>query len=216
MNINDIFKYNINDIFKYKDLNIENTEYHYNIINKLQEKLEGNLNTIILDTETDGKNKIVQISYYILNDCNDKTHFYDFFLNDGTHTLDYFKKFNTDFIKTCGIDVKVVLQKLSDDFTHCSRIVCHNTSFDLGKLKLYFEKFNVPYIFPADVYCTMINSRDIVKVYGKNGQIKNPKLSELCTFFNIDYKPDEAHDGLYDVNVTYQCYKKIISLNRLC
>lgn len=201
---------NINNVFKYKDSNVASTEYHHNIINKLEEKLEGNLNTIILDTETDGKNKIVQISYYILNDSNDKIHSYDFFLNDGTHTLDYFKKFNTDFIKTNGIDVAIVLQKLSDDFTHCSRIVCHNTCFDLSKLKLYFEKFNVKYTFPVDIYCTMINSRDIVKVYGKNGHIKNPKLGELCTFFNVDYKPDEAHYGLYDVDVTYKCYKKLI------
>jgi len=201
---------NIIDVFKYKDPNKEDTEYHKNMIEKLQEKLEGNFNTIILDTETDGKNKIVQISYYILNESNDKTHSYDFFLNDGTHTLDFFKKFNTEFIKLNGVDVSFVLQKLSDDFTHCSRIVCHNTCFDLGKLKLYFEKFNIQYTFPVDVYCTMINSRDIVKVYGKNGNIKNPKLGELCAFFNVEYKPDEAHDGLYDVDVTYKCYKKMI------
>lgn len=202
--------YDINSIFKYKDPNIENTEYQLSTIKKLQEKLEGNQNIIILDTETDGKNKIVQISYYILNEFNEKIHFYNFFLNDGTHTLDYFKKFNDKFIKTNGIDVKIVLQKLSDDLSHCSRIVCHNTVFDIGKLKLYFEKFNVEYSIPDDIYCTMNKSKNIVNALGKNGQIKNPKLSELCAFFNVDYKPNEAHNGLYDVDVTYQCYKKMI------
>jgi len=202
----------INDIFKYKDPDTETTEFHHKMMEQLQEKLEGNTNTIILDTETDGKNNIVQISYYILNDSNEKTHSYDFFLNDGTHTLDFFKKFDDKFIKENGIDVIFVLQKLSDDFTHCSRIVCHNTLFDLGKLKLYFEKFNVEYSFPSDVYCTMNKSRNIVKAQGKNGQIKNPKLGELCAFFDVDYKPYEAHDGLYDVDVTYKCYKKMISI----
>ena len=56
----------------------------------------------------------------------------------------------------------------------------------------------------------MGQSRDIVKALGKNGQIKNPKLGELCQFFDVIYNTDEAHDGLYDVDVTYQCYKKMI------
>ena len=60
----------ITDIFKYKDENTPTTDYHQNILNQLQEQLEGDQNTIILDTETDGKNKIVQISYYILNSEN--------------------------------------------------------------------------------------------------------------------------------------------------
>jgi len=201
MNLSEIFKYNENKSY---------TEYHTEILNDLQEVLEGDNNTIILDTETDGGNKIVQISYYILNDTNDKINSYDFFLNDGTHTIDFFKKFNTEFIKLNGIDVPIVLKKLADDFTHCSRIVCHNTQFDLGKLKLYFEKFNVEYKFPLDVYCTMLRSKNIVKALGKNNQVKNPKLGELCQFYGIDYRSDEAHDGLYDVDVTYKCYKKMI------
>ena len=53
----------INQIFKFKDPNMVNNEYHSKIMDQLQETLEGNLNTIILETETDGKNKIVQISY---------------------------------------------------------------------------------------------------------------------------------------------------------
>ena len=201
MNLSEIFKYNENNSY---------SEYHTEILNDLQEVLEGENNTIILDTETDGYNKIVQISYYILNDTNEKINSYDFFLNDGTHTIDFFKKFNTEFIKLNGIDVPIVLKKLADDFTHCSRIVCHNTQFDLGKLKLYFEKFNVEYKFPFDVYCTMLRSKNIVKALGKNNQVKNPKLGELCQFFGIDYRSDEAHDGLYDVDVTYKCYKKMI------
>jgi DNA polymerase III epsilon subunit-like protein len=200
----------INDVFKYKDPNTVNNDYHYKIMDQLQETLEGNLNTIILDTETDGKNKIVQISYCILNELNDKTHSYDFFLNDGTHTLDFFKKFNKEFIKSNGIDVPFVLKKLSDDFSHCTRIVCHNTQFDIGKLKLYFEKFLIDYTFPNDVYCTMLKSRDIVGAKNKNGVIKNPKLGELCMHFNVNYDENVAHDGLYDVDVTYQCYKKLI------
>jgi DNA polymerase III epsilon subunit-like protein len=210
MNINDVFKYKYSNTVNNEYPNTVNNEYHQNIINKLQEVIEGTNNTIILDTETDGKNKIVQISYYILNESNDITHSYDFFLNDGTHTLDFFRKFNTEFIKSNGIDVQFVLRKLADDFKHCLRIVCHNTQFDLGKLKLYFEKFSIDYTFPCEVFCTMTQSRDIVKALGKNGQIKNPKLGELCQFFGVEYNSDEAHDGLYDVNVTYQCYKMII------
>jgi hypothetical protein len=80
-------KMDIYNVFKYKELNMANTEYHYKIIDQLQETLEGDSNTIILDTETDGKNKIVQISYYILNESNDKTHSYDFFLNDESDKL---------------------------------------------------------------------------------------------------------------------------------
>lgn len=207
-----IITMNINDVFKYKDLNTVNNKYHENIINKLQEIIEGTNNTIIIDTETDGKNKIVQISYYILNESTDITHLYDFFLNDGTHTLDFFKKFNTEFIKLNGIDVQFVLRKLADDLKHCSRIVCHNTQFDIGKLKLYFEKFLIDYKFPTEVFCTMVQSRDIVKALGKNGQIKNPKLGELCQFFDVNYNTNDAHDGLYDVDVTYKCYKKLIIL----
>jgi DNA polymerase III epsilon subunit-like protein len=199
----------ITNVFKYKDTNTPFTEYHQNILNQLQETLDKDQNTIILDTETNGKNKIVQISYYILNESNDVTNKYDFFLNDGTHTIDFFKKFNTEFIKSNGIDVQIVLKKLASDLLHCKRIVCHNTQFDIGKLTLYFTKYNIEYKFPDDIYCTMVNSRNIVGAKNKNGQIKNPKLGELCMHFNVIYDENIAHDGLYDVNVTYKCYKKL-------
>ena len=56
----------------------------------------------------------------------------------------------------------------------------------------------------------MLKSRDIVKALDKNNRVKNPKLGELCLFFGVKYNTDEAHDGLYDVDVTCQCYKKLI------
>lgn len=201
----------IKNIFKYKKIE-PYTEYHYKIYSQLQEKLEYNTNSMVLDTETNGQNKIVQISYYILNDSNDKTHSYDFFLNDGTHTIDFFKKFDVDFIQKNGIDANIVLTKLADDFTHCKRIVCHNTSFDLSKLKGYFETFNIKYTFPEDIFCTMAKSKNIVKATNKNNIIKNPKLGDLCSFLSVEYDTNSAHDGLYDVDVTYQCYKKLIVL----
>jgi DNA polymerase III epsilon subunit-like protein len=165
---------------------IANVDYRINILSTS--------NTIILDTETNGKNKIVQISYYILNESNDVTNKYDFFLNDGTHTIDFFKKFNTEFIKSNGIDVQIVLKKLASDLLHCKRIVCHNTQFDIGKLTLYFTKYNIEYKFPDDIYCTMVNSRNIVGAKNKNGQIKNTKLGELCMHFNVIYDENIAHD----------------------
>jgi DNA polymerase III epsilon subunit-like protein len=205
---------NYNDVFKYKNINTPISDYHIKLFNDIQEKLNYSKTcTIILDTETDGKDKIVQIAYYILNENNNVIHSYNFFLNDGTHTLDYFRKFTTDFIKENGIDVKLVLQKLANDFLICRRIVCHNTQFDIEKMKGYFEKFNIQYEFPKDIYCTMIKSKYIVKALNKIGRIKNPKLSEVCDFFGVKYNSNEAHDGLYDVDVTYQCYKKLFFLN---
>jgi len=203
--------YALTRIFKFKDVSKVYNDYHLKIQQQIIESIQSNDNTMILDTETDGGNKIVQISYYIYDETNENLlHKYNFFLNDGTHTLDYFKKFDKDFIVENGIDVEIALNKLSNDFNHCKRIVCHNTLFDLGKLKKYLEKFNINYKFPDDVYCTMLKSRDIVKALDKNGRIKNPKLGELCSHLGVEYNPDVAHDGLYDVDVTWQCYNKLI------
>ena len=55
----------------------------------------------------------------------------------------------------------------------------------------------------------MNSSRVLVKSKDKNGKLKNPTLLETCKYFDITIYENKCHDGLYDANLTLQCYVKL-------
>ena len=165
---------------------------------------------IFLDIETDGKYRIIQISYVIT--CNKLKILsrHNHFLNDGSNAVDYYKKITEDFIKENGRHPSLVLKEVAKDLEECSTIVGHNIGFDIKKLEGSFSYYKINYKFPENIYDTMHKSRDIVKATNIRGQIKYPRLEELCNYYDVIYDKDTAHDGLADVMVTYECYKKLI------
>jgi len=75
-----------------------------------------------------------------------------------------------------------------------STLVAHNISFELrhlGDLASFDNHI-----------CTMKENKNIVKVFNAKGNIKNPKLIEVCDFYSIDFDDDLYHSAIYDVQKT--------------
>ena len=101
-----------------------------------------------------------------------------------------------------------------DDFISADFIIGHNVNFDVRFLKHELlslgEDFN-----PKNVFCTMAYYRDICKIKKANGEIKNPKLSEVIDWLNISTEKisetseklfegsGDYHDARFDTAATY-------------
>jgi DNA polymerase III epsilon subunit-like protein len=183
------------------------TYKHYEIYNNLL-TINNNKNTkIVLDIETDGYNKIIQVCYFIIDNSNKILQKHDYVICNYGYTTDYYKKLTKDDIKKYGICPKIMMDKLNDDIKYCESIIGHNIiTFDIPKLIKFFDKFDKKFNCPKHIIDTMHISRQIVCARGKNDRIKNPKLIELCNFFNIGTNDDSFHDAYYDVECTLSCY----------
>jgi DNA polymerase III epsilon subunit-like protein len=157
-------------------------------------------------------NKIVQISYLLLDIDNNIIDTINLYLNDGDNTIDYYKKIDIEFIKKYGIYPQYVLYKLAEDLAKCSQIIGHNIDYDIKCIILHFNKYKIKYKIPKIKYCTMKTSKNIVKCTNKLGKIKYPKLSELCEYFKIKIDNNMCHDSLYDIKLTYECYVKLFHM----
>lgn len=91
-----------------------------------------------------------------------------------------------------------------DFFEFCSfsdTLIAHNITFELRHIdkKVTFKKH----------ICTMSGNKDIVRAYGKNGRLKNPKLDETCLYYGIEFDDDKYHSATYDVTKTYEILKRM-------
>jgi DNA polymerase-3 subunit epsilon len=101
-----------------------------------------------------------------------------------------------------------------DDFVNADFVIGHNVNFDVRflrhELSSLGEDFN-----PRNVFCTMAYYRDICKIKKSNGEIKNPKLSEVIDWLNISTEKiaetseklfegsGNYHDARFDTAATY-------------
>ena len=101
-----------------------------------------------------------------------------------------------------------------DDFVNADFVIGHNVNFDVRFLRHELlslgEDFN-----PKNVFCTMAYYRDIKKKKKSNGEIKNPKLSEVIDWLNISTEKiaetseklfegsGNYHDARFDTAATY-------------
>jgi len=101
-----------------------------------------------------------------------------------------------------------------DDFVNSDFLIGHNVNFDVRFLKHELislgEDFN-----PKNVFCTMAYYRDICKIKKANGEVKNPKLSEVIDWLNISTEKiaetseklfegsGNYHDARFDTAATY-------------
>ncbi len=92
----------------------------------------------------------------------------------------YFEEDN-DFIEFCE---------------YSDTLVAHNISFELRYLGdlICFENH----------FCTMKENKYIVNALNINGNIKPPKLIEVCEYYNIDFDTNKYHSAIYDVTKTLE------------
>ena len=70
------------------------------------------------------------------------------------------------------------------DFEEADFLIGHNVNFDVRFLKHELSILGENFI-PKNTFCTMAYYRDICKIPKANGEIKNPKLSEVIDWLNI-------------------------------
>jgi len=101
-----------------------------------------------------------------------------------------------------------------EDFTNSDFLIGHNVNFDVRFLKHELLTLGEDFV-PQNAFCTMAYYRDICRIPKSNGEIKNPKLSEVIDWLNISTnKISETseklfkgsgnyHDARFDTAATY-------------
>jgi DNA polymerase III epsilon subunit-like protein len=166
---------------------------------------------IVIDVETSITRDLIQVAYMIYDENFELIKFSNIFINENIYKRDYYNKISLFDIVTFGKHPTNVLPTIARDMDDCDYVIGHNISFDIGVLYKYFKKYNIPHkIHPT--FCTMKTTRDICQLVNKNGAPKYPKLSELY-YYCFDEEPDHArcHDAFYDIEMTYLCYKHLIT-----
>ena len=99
-------------------------------------------------------------------------------------------------------------------------LIAHNLQFDENFISTEFWRQNILFK-PHGRFCSMNYFKNVCNLVGKNGRIKNPKLSELIDFFNIDNEKvklycnqifksvdDNAfHDARYDTTALFIAFQ---------
>lgn len=109
-----------------------------------------------------------------------------------------------------------LVDEFINDFKEADFVIGHNVNFDIRFLKHELEAMGEDFE-PKHSFCTMAYYRDICKIPkpSNNGEIKNPKLSEVVDWLNITEEQIEAtsnklfegtgnyHDARFDTAATY-------------
>lgn len=83
----------------------------------------------------------------------------------------------------------------------CSTLIAHNITFEL--------KYISDLVSFENVFCTMKENKQIVKALNVRGHLKNPRLDEVCCFYNIKLNKDSYHSAIYDVTKTLEILNKM-------
>lgn len=101
-----------------------------------------------------------------------------------------------------------------DDFKNSDFIIGHNVNFDIKFLKHELLMLGENFI-PKNIFCTMAYYKDICRIPKANGEVKNPKLSEVIDWLNISSEQisqtserlfegsGNYHDARFDTAATY-------------
>ena len=164
---------------------------------------------IVLDTETPGFgcNNLIQLAYIVYDAEFNQIKSVNHLINENIGKRDFFKKSTVAHIKKEGKHPKEVFDELSRDFAGVSHVICHNSTFDIKLLELYYKKLGMPNVIPK-IICTMKTTRDYCGLKNKAGKSKAAKLEELYTkCFGSGPDTELTHDALYDVKITFECFR---------
>jgi len=108
-----------------------------------------------------------------------------------------------------GRNLNRVLDKFVEDFQSANLVIAHNLNFDKNVLfsKLWKKGVDGESISPKTL-CTMVSTTNILKLPGKYGTYKWPKLEELH-FHLFSETFNNAHNALADVRATAKCFLEL-------
>ena len=144
--------------------------------------------------------------------------------------------FSYELIKEAGIDRETGLSAFFELVDNADTLVAHNAEYDLDLMQIeidyhsdnadqgeYTAALWKEAMAKAQVFCTMLNSRDIMKLplseaqasffkdKGIDQQYKNPRLEEAHIHF-MGYGIEGAHDAMVDVRGCKHVFFKLHSL----
>ena len=185
------------------------------------------MRVLILDTETSGLdpqwNVILQLSYQIVDSdswVTKKTvnHFFTWPENKARVSEEAISVngLTEEFLSGKQLsNRKQALEEFVADKDSCDLLVAHNLEFDKKFILASCREDKVRFASSgwSQSYDTMkrtINYCQIPKDWG-NGY-KWPKLTELADCLGIDYSQISLHDSSGDVELTKQCFKKLVTI----
>ena len=177
------------------------------------------MRTIIFDTESNGykDEQICQLSYIIRDNGEHVSKNFFFAVSSmSPHAFEVHKlsKHKLDELSS-GRRFFDSYKEIFEDFKKADLLVGHNVAGDIKRLQMEFSRCGISYR-PNKGLCTMKYFGNALKLSGKEGRKKQPKLSELCEYYRIvpemirnscgvffhDRDVNE-HDARYDTVATY-------------
>ena len=168
---------------------------------------------ILIDIETDGISKIIQVSYIVLDQSNNIIDSKDIIIDDKSNSVDFYNKITLGYKKKHGLGYIQAITIIYNDLLKSSEIIGHNIiAFDMKYLTRYFTNCGLTLPPNKIIYDTQKVSCPILKLKNKLGRQKMPSLKELCEYFGYKPDPEKQHNANYDIELTYKCYYKLKSL----
>lgn len=101
--------------------------------------------------------------------------------------------------------------KLLEIFHEADVAVAHNISFDQKIIENELERVGKAKNFlPSQTFDTMVETKELCMLPGKNGNFKSPRLEELYQFlFQKNFSG--AHNAMNDVMATFYCARELMT-----
>ena len=180
---------------------------------------------LVFDTETSGLypgfNVILQLSYQIVESGSWATkkavnHYFPWPAEKtrvSPEAIDV-NGLSEEFLATQQLsDRKTALEEFVADKDACDLIVAHNLEFDKKFIIASCREEGVKYANSgwSQSYDTMKRTTNFCKIHKSWGSgYKWPTLIELAQHLNIDYSNITLHDSSGDVELTKQCFEKLV------
>jgi DNA polymerase-3 subunit epsilon len=176
---------------------------------------------IALDTETTGfhPGQICQLSYVVFTDEGITKAFNKFFTVDEVDAgAEKIHGLSVEKLKELseGKTFKDCAEEVLADLQEADEIFIHNSDFDIKFVLAELGRCDLEFDFNGKTCCTMKDHTEIIRLPGRNGGFKWPKLSETMEFYKIN--PDKTleetkrifeceesgfHDSRFDVAGLY-------------
>ena len=168
------------------------------IRDKISERMI-NLKKIFLDTETSGfkPGQICQLTYTITIDDKVEAAKNFFLACDYVDpSAEKVHGFSVERLKKLseGRTFKDIAEEVAEDLRD-GIFIAHNVKFDTDFVKTEIERAGYAFEI-ADSFCTMKYFENIIKLKGKYGKYKWPKLEETMQFLKIDSSSKSFKNGL--------------------
>jgi len=104
-----------------------------------------------------------------------------------------------------GISLTHALAVFTFFSSKCHTIVAHNLAFDLQIIQREVDMLKYIWKKPDNLHCTMMTSKDEMKLEGQFSDYKFPKLQECFDYF-FHQGVQNYHDALLDVQLCRELY----------